>query len=126
MASRSGSTTWKIINHWVEQLAAVEVASAPVALTASQMAMPIKIEYYENTGDASIRLSWSSSSTPKQLVPQCQLYSAGDTTRRTAISATDQHLQLPFGAQHHRHRQRQQRHRRGLGHLAPLARFSSS
>ncbi|HEX8465074.1 MAG TPA: PA14 domain-containing protein [Abditibacterium sp.] len=41
----------------------------------------LKMEYFQNTGNAVAQLLWSSSSTPRQLVPQCQLYPtyAGDS-----------------------------------------------
>lgn len=38
--------------------------------------IPITIEYLESGGDASCRFFWSSTSTPKQIVPQSQLYPA--------------------------------------------------
>jgi hypothetical protein len=35
----------------------------------------LTMEYYENGGSASARLLWSSSSVPKSVIPQTQLYS---------------------------------------------------
>jgi hypothetical protein len=34
----------------------------------------IRVEYYEHSGTASINLKWSSPSTPKEIIPQSQLY----------------------------------------------------
>jgi hypothetical protein len=49
-------------------------ASASINLTAGQHYL-IRVEYFENYGSALARLSWSSASTPKELIPQSQLYS---------------------------------------------------
>jgi hypothetical protein len=35
---------------------------------------PLKVEYYDNTSVASVRLSWKSASTPRQPVPTSRLY----------------------------------------------------
>jgi hypothetical protein len=55
-----------IIDAWFDQ-PATEHASAPRRLLAGST-YSIRVDYYENTGAASIRLSWSSFSLPKQLV----------------------------------------------------------
>ena len=34
----------------------------------------IKVEYYDDRGVASVKLSWSSPSTPKQIIPASRLY----------------------------------------------------
>ncbi len=36
---------------------------------------PIRIDYFQNTGAAAMKLLWSSASTPKSIVPRSQLYS---------------------------------------------------
>jgi hypothetical protein len=64
-----------IINNWREQ-GATE-AAASVALTAGEK-YDIKIEYYEHKVSAVTQLSWSSASTPKQIIPQSQLYSPSE------------------------------------------------
>lgn len=61
-----------IIDDWVDR-PAPEV-SATVNLTAGQKYL-LRVEYYENHLLAGVRLKWSSPSTPKQIVPQSQLYS---------------------------------------------------
>jgi hypothetical protein len=57
------------------------------------------MEYYENMGDASAQLSWSSPSTAKTIIPQSQLYptfAPSFNTGSTAFSAGQFQLQL-FG-----------------------------
>lgn len=60
-----------IVDKWVTQ--ASEIASLPIYLTAG-LKYPIRIEYFENDGLASFRLSWSSNNQIKEIVPQSQLY----------------------------------------------------
>ncbi|MEM6561539.1 MAG: PA14 domain-containing protein, partial [Planctomycetota bacterium] len=50
-----------------------------ITLTAGQP-VPIELRFRENTGWASAKLSWSSSSQPKEVVPQSQLYSGNGGT----------------------------------------------
>jgi hypothetical protein len=59
-----------IINAWQDQ-AATEYASAPVQLAAGQRCH-IRLEWYENTGEAVCELRWSSPSTPKQVIQSCR------------------------------------------------------
>ena len=37
----------------------------------------ITVEYFQNTGIGSVKLSWSSPSTPKQMIPTSRLYPVG-------------------------------------------------
>jgi hypothetical protein len=67
----------QLVNKWVNQ-SSVENRGT-IALVAGQK-YNLKLEYYDNTGSASIALAWSSASQPKQVVPQAQLYPAGATT----------------------------------------------
>jgi glucose/arabinose dehydrogenase len=60
-----------LINNFTDHSPTENSGVTPV-LTAGQ-AYPILIEYYENGGGAVARLSWSSSSEPKQIVPSTQL-----------------------------------------------------
>jgi hypothetical protein len=55
-----------IIDAWFDQLP-TEHASAPILLAAGSV-YSIRVDYYEKTGGATIRLSWASPSLPKQLV----------------------------------------------------------
>ncbi|MES2731005.1 MAG: PA14 domain-containing protein, partial [Bacteroidota bacterium] len=49
--------------------------SGTIALTAGQK-YDIKIEYFENNGDANIKFDWSSASQVRQVVPKSQLFPA--------------------------------------------------
>lgn len=60
-----------LIDKWVDQ--GLNEYMAPIQLEANKR-YPIRIEYYENTGEAIIRLSWSSALVPKQVVPSSQLF----------------------------------------------------
>lgn len=75
--SAGGVRVWlngvKIIDHWTTH-ANQEVAGS-IALTAGEY-YPISVEYREE-GTGSVRLSWSSASTPKQVIPKSQLYRVG-------------------------------------------------
>jgi RHS repeat-associated protein len=48
-------------------------ANGSITLQANQK-YNLKIEYSENTGDAAMKLSWSSTSQPKQVIPQNRLF----------------------------------------------------
>ncbi|WP_052380680.1 PA14 domain-containing protein [Paenibacillus camerounensis] len=60
-----------IIDKWITQ--ASEITSLPIYLTAG-FKYRIRVEYFENGGGASFRLSWSSNNQVKETVPQSQLY----------------------------------------------------
>jgi hypothetical protein len=65
-----------IIDQWhTHQLppAKPQHVSLPINLVAGQK-YDIKVEYFENTGDAGVRLYWSSSTQSKQIVPVSQLH----------------------------------------------------
>lgn len=61
----------QVINGWRDQ-AATEYAGT-VALVAGQK-YDLRLEYYENGGDASSKLAWSSARQSKQIIPQAYLY----------------------------------------------------
>ena len=69
-------------------------AETPVALVAD-MLYDIQLEWRENTGSAAVRLSWSSASQPKTVVPSNRLFSSSTpityspfTVNPTGIKAT--------------------------------------
>jgi hypothetical protein len=62
----------QIVNNWTDHGPTED--SGTIALVAGQK-YDVWMEYYENGGGATIELLWSSPSTPKQIVPQSQLYS---------------------------------------------------
>lgn len=61
-----------LINNWTDH--APTENSATIALVANQR-YEIRMEYFENGGGAVARLSWSSPSQAKQVIPQACLYS---------------------------------------------------
>ena len=67
-----------VINN-VDHGTAVNESTGTIALVAGQR-YPITLSYAHNTGNAKAELRWSSSSTPKQLVPQTQLYTPAVAT----------------------------------------------
>lgn len=60
-----------VIDDWRDQ--ASHRATGTVALTAGQKAK-VRLEYYENGGDAVAKLWWSSASQPLQIIPGTRLY----------------------------------------------------
>lgn len=61
-----------VINNWRTQ-SPTDAVARPIRLTAGTK-IPIRVEYYDNTGSASAQLFWSSKSTSKRFVPTSQLY----------------------------------------------------
>jgi glucose/arabinose dehydrogenase len=61
----------QIINRFVDQSATA--VTGQIALQAGQK-YDIRVEYYENGGDAVSRLAWSSASQTRQIIPTSQLY----------------------------------------------------
>ena len=61
-----------VINNWTEH--APTENRGTVALEAGKQ-YAIRVEYFEKRYGAVMKLSWSSASTPKQVIPQSQLYS---------------------------------------------------
>jgi hypothetical protein len=61
----------RLVNSWANQ--APTERSGTIALTAGQK-YDILMEYFENTGGAVAKLSWSSPNQFKQIIPQTQLY----------------------------------------------------
>jgi hypothetical protein len=62
----------QIINNWTNHASTEN--SGTISLTAGQR-YDIRMEYFENGGLAVAKLSWSSASTPKSIIPSSQLYS---------------------------------------------------
>lgn len=60
-----------IIDEWYEH--AESLSSAIVNLEAGKR-YPIRIDFFQNRGRSMVKLLWSSPSTPRQAVPQSQLY----------------------------------------------------
>lgn len=62
-----------VVDSWIDQ-AAIE-RSGTIALTAGTT-VSIRMEMYENAGEAVAQLSWSSASQPKQIIPSTRLVAA--------------------------------------------------
>jgi hypothetical protein len=75
-SSDDGIRLWvngvQIINNWTNHAAATDTGT--ITLTAGVI-YNIVLEYYENTGQAVSKLSWSSPSQVSQIIPSTQLYS---------------------------------------------------
>ncbi len=61
-----------LVNNWVNQPPTSK--SGTVALKAG-VKYDIRLEYYQNTGGASVKLEWQSASQAKQIIPPDRLYS---------------------------------------------------
>ncbi|WP_313638162.1 PA14 domain-containing protein, partial [Paenibacillus sp.] len=74
-ASDDGIRVWidgiPVIDSWIEQ--SVTERQGSITLKAGQL-YDIKVEYYENQGDARVRLMWQSPSQPKGTIPSNVLF----------------------------------------------------
>ena len=75
----------QIINNWTDH--GPTENSGTIALTAGQR-YDLRLEFYENGGGATVTLSWSSSSQPKQIVPRTQLYPPSSGSTNVALAGT--------------------------------------
>jgi regulation of enolase protein 1 (concanavalin A-like superfamily) len=66
-----------VIDKWIDQSSAQH--SAVVALTAGK-AVPVVMEFYDNTYDATARLEWQSSTVGRQAIPASAVTAATDAT----------------------------------------------
>jgi len=75
--SSDGARLWVnnqlIIDRWVDQATATERISTTITLVAG-VRYDIKLEYYDNTGAASVELRWVCNMQPKQIIPASRLY----------------------------------------------------
>src|SRR5262245_26131476 len=69
--------TTPLVDAWFDQ-SVTQSFSGAISFTAGTL-YAIRMEYYENGGDASVKLEWSSASQPKEIVPQGRLYTAQPT-----------------------------------------------
>ncbi len=103
-----------LIDKWIDQ--GPTEWSGQIALTAGQR-YDIRMDFYENGGGATAKLSWSSASQPKQIIPQNRLYLPGVSSQVTfnwlvtdqlgtprilldqtgSLSGVRRHDYLPFG-----------------------------
>lgn len=64
----------QIINNWTDHASVEDRGSMTLQ---AGVKYSIRLEYYQKGGGDLVSLSWSSPTTPKQIIPQTQLYSAG-------------------------------------------------
>jgi hypothetical protein len=79
------------VDKWVNQSSAEW--SGTIALTANQK-YPIMMEYFENTGNAVAKLSWSSTNQFKQIIPMSQLYPTTGTIQPVLTTGVSQGTNL--------------------------------
>ncbi|MGE5551343.1 MAG: glycoside hydrolase family 9 protein [Bacteroidota bacterium] len=72
-----------VIQNWTDRAAAEN--SGLIALEAGRK-YDLRLEYYEGTGNAAMKLSWSSPHQAKEIVPRRQLYPAPAPTRTGGIT----------------------------------------
>ncbi len=86
MTSGDGARVWLngalVIDHWTAHETAVKDTSAAINLTASQQ-YDLKIEFYDRTGTATAKLTWSYPGQTEIVVPQARLYSDAATVMAT-------------------------------------------
>jgi endoglucanase len=79
-----GARMWvndvEIINNWTDHAAVEDIGA--ISLVMGQK-YNITVEFYENDGDATCQLSWSTDTITKQIVPHTQLYNSSTTTTPT-------------------------------------------
>lgn len=75
----------QLVNNWTDH--GPTENSGTISLTAGTK-YDIKMEFYENGGGAVAKLSWSSSSQAKEIIPQSQLYPATGPTATPAPTPT--------------------------------------
>ena len=68
-----------IVTNWVNQDA--KPVSGQIALRAG-VAVPITLEYFQNTGAASVRLEWASPGMPREVIPQDRLRAVATPDQR--------------------------------------------
>lgn len=103
-----------LIDKWIDQ--GPTEWNGQIALTAGQR-YDVVMEFYENGGGATAKLSWSSASQSKQIIPQSRLYPPGSSSQVAyewlvadqlgtprmifdntgSLAATKRHDYLPFG-----------------------------
>lgn len=81
----------QLINEWVGASSG-QTHSATIHMTAGQK-VPFRLDYAKRTGQASIKLEWSSESNPREVVPTSQLYPIA-TTRVGQVAFEEHAIQV--------------------------------
>jgi len=76
-----------LIDKWIDQSATEW--SGSIALTVGQK-YDLVMEFYENGGDATAVLRWSSAGEPKSVIPMSQLYTVAPTITSEPLSRTNE------------------------------------
>ncbi len=88
--SDDGARLWVdgrlIVDNWVTQSATEKSATLPLVAGKSY---DIRLDYYDATQSASAVLSWSSPSTPKQVIPSSRLFASGAGLEGTYFDNAD-------------------------------------
>jgi endo-1,4-beta-xylanase len=79
--SDDGMRVWinnqQIIDDWNDHAAGDDTEASGTVSMETGIQYDIRVEYYENGGDASAQLYWSNTYMERELIPQSQLYSGG-------------------------------------------------
>ena len=84
-----------LVDDWMNQAATEK--SGTITLAAGQL-YDIKIEYYENTGNAVTKLYWSSASTPKAIIPALQLFPPASSAAVASARVMDNNTAIALKA----------------------------
>lgn len=66
-----------VVDNWTDHAALEDKGAIDLVIGKKY---PIKVEFFENSGDASCQLSWSSNSIAKAVIPKTQLYNSAVPT----------------------------------------------
>jgi hypothetical protein len=69
---------------WNTRTSTAEFCTSPIALTAGSR-NDIRLEYWQNTGNAEVHLYWQSTSQPKEIIPSTQLYPVASFTSNLGL-----------------------------------------
>ena len=88
--SDDGARLWVdgrlIIDNWVTQSATEKAATLPLVAGKSY---DVRFDYYDATSTATAALSWSSASTPKQVIPSSRLFTSASGLEATYFDNAD-------------------------------------
>ena len=83
----------QVINNWTDHGATTNT-SAPITLTAG-VSYDVRLEFYDRTGGAIIRLLWSYPGQSQVIIPQSALFPPGANLPPTLNAGPDQTIALP-------------------------------
>jgi glucose/arabinose dehydrogenase len=96
--SNDGVRLWingtRIVNNWTNH--GTTENQGTIALTAGQR-YDVRMEFYEDTGNATARLLWSSASTPKAVVPSPRLFTQAGTSTAIRVNFQTTSAAVPSG-----------------------------